>query len=183
MPIPSIRAVDHVAITVPDLEQGIRFFVDVVGGEHVYTTGVFENTTGDWMTTNINVDARARLRIAMVRLGSATTLELFEYEAVDQRTEIPRNSDRGASHLCFYVDDMGAAVAYLKTVDGVRVLGDPTAVGEGQPNHGATFVYWLTPWGHQLELINVPEGYDYEMTTEARLAPIPAAWDNRKKEN
>lgn len=182
MAIPTIRAVDHVAMTVPDLEAGIRFFVDVVGGEHVYTTGVFDDPTGDWMATNINVDARARLRIAMVRLGSTTTLELFEYEAPDQRTQIPRNSDLGASHLCFYVDDMDAAVAYLKTVEGVRVLGEPTPVGAGQPNHGATFVYWLSPWGHQLELISVPDGYDYETTTDARLAPTPAAWDNRKKE-
>ena len=179
-PLPALRAVDHSAITVPDLQEAIRFFVDVIGGEHVYTTGEFADDDTDWMATNIGVDARARLRIAMIRLGAHTNLELFEYQAPDQRRQHPRNSDYGASHLCFYVDDIASALGYLAAVPGVRVLGEPTTIGAGQPNEGATFVYVVSPWGYQLELISYPNGMAYEETTSARLAK-PGIWNNREE--
>ena len=178
--IPGLRAVDHVAVTVPDLEQAIDFFTEVVGGEHVYTTGEFADDAGDWMYTNINVHPRSRLRIGMVRLGAHTNLELMEYRAPDQEKDHPRNSDIGASHLCFYVDDVDAAVEYFQGIEGVRVLGAPTDVGEGQPNHGARFVYVITPWGYQLELISVPHGMAYEKPGAARLAQ-PGMWNNREE--
>src|SRR5690606_29611751 len=134
------RAVDHFAITVPSLEQAIAFFVDVIGGEHVYTTGVFADPDGDWMRTNIAVDPRARVRIGMVRLGAHTNLELMEYEARGQNRSHPLNSDYGASHLCFYVDDVDEAARYLETQPGVTILGHPTDIGDDEPNYGARFV-------------------------------------------
>jgi catechol 2,3-dioxygenase-like lactoylglutathione lyase family enzyme len=179
-PFPGLRAVDHFAITVPDLEQAIAFFVDVIGGEHVYTTGVFDDPQGDWMQTHIAVHPRSRLRIAMVRLGEHTNLELMGYEAPDQTDAPPKNSDHSASHLCLYVDDISAAVDYLESIEGVTVLGSPTAVGEGQPNHGATFVYFTTPWGYQMEMITVPQGMAYERPGAPKLAQ-PGTWNNRRE--
>lgn len=177
--LPGLRAVDHFAVTVPDLEEAIQFFVEVIGGSHVYTTGIFDDPDGDWMNSHINVHPRSSLRIGMVRLGEHTNLELMEYSSPDQKTEQPRNTDLGASHLCFYVDDVDEAADSLRDVPGVTVLGDPTSVGEGQPNHGARFVYVLSPWGYQLELISVPNGMAYERPGGAKLAQ-PGQWDNEK---
>lgn len=181
-PVPGLRDLDHVAITVPDLEEAIAFFVEVIGGEHVYTTGEFADPEGDWMQTNINVHPRSRLRIGMVRMGARTNLELMEYRAPDQNREHPRNTDIGASHLCLYVDDVDAAVEYFRGVDGVRVLGEPTDVGPGQPNRGARFVYLLTPWGYQMELITVHGRMAYDTGAGARLAQ-PGQWNTRKEQS
>jgi len=180
--VPGLRSIDHFAITVPDLSEAISFFVDAIGGEHVYTTGIFEDPAGDWMSTNIAVHPRSRLRIGMVRLGEHTNLELMEYEAPGQAEAPPANSDHSASHLCLYVDDVSAAVEYLSAVPGVRVLGEPSSVGEGQPNHGATFVYFVTPWGYQMELISAPHGMAYERPGGAMLAR-PGEWNNRKEQS
>jgi catechol 2,3-dioxygenase-like lactoylglutathione lyase family enzyme len=166
--IPGARAVHHVAYTVPDLNQAVRFFVDVIGAELAYTLGPIEDPDGDWMTRKLAVDARAVGQIAMLRLGPTLNLELFEYTAPDQNRSLPRNSDWGGHHLALHVDDVDKAVEYLRTVPGVTVLGDPETIVDG-PIAGDRWVYFTTPWGMQLELINLPARLPFEATTPARL--------------
>jgi len=62
---------------------------------------------------------------------------------------------------------MAVAVAYLKS-KGIRVLGEPTIRTSG-PNGGQTWVYFLSPWGMQFELVSFPDGKGYERDTAARL--------------
>ena len=170
--IPGAVGVDHVGLTVPNLKQGIAFFSDVLGCDHVYTAGPFNDPKGDWMKTNLNVDPRASTTLAMMRCGPTQNVELFEYSAKDQNKTPPKNSDVGGNHIAFYVKDLPKAVAYLKTVSGVTVLGNPTPVAQ-QPNGGEVFVYFLTPWGQTMELLTYPHGLDYEKTTKARLYAVP----------
>ncbi|WP_309116167.1 VOC family protein [Saccharothrix sp.] len=178
MGVPGARAVHHVAYTVPDLEQAVRFFVDVIGAELVYELGPVEDPDGDWMTRKLGVDSKASTRIAMLRLGPVTNLELFEYTAPDQRRELPRNSDWGGHHLAIHVDDVDAAVAYLREQPGVTVMGEPETIEEG-PITGDRWVYFTTPWGMQMELINLPPGAPFELETDARLYAPGVPWRNR----
>jgi catechol 2,3-dioxygenase-like lactoylglutathione lyase family enzyme len=166
--IPGAMAVHHVAYTVPDLNQAVEFFTEVVGAELVYVLGPVNDSAGDWMPRQLNVVADARANIAMLRLGPVTNLELFEYTASDQRQALPRNSDWGGHHLAIYVTDVDAAVAYLRTQPSVRVLGEPQTIVDG-PIAGNRWVYFLTPWGMQMELIHLPSGVPYERQTQARL--------------
>jgi catechol 2,3-dioxygenase-like lactoylglutathione lyase family enzyme len=69
--------------------------------------------------------------------------------------------------LAFYVDDFDAALAYLRKL-GVRLLGEPTVRTTG-PNAGLTWIYFLTPWGMQLELVSFPHGKGYERTSRVKL--------------
>jgi len=57
-------------------------------------------------------------------------------------------------------------VAYLRA-HGVKVMGEPTR-SQG-PSAGQRWVYFLTPWGMQCELVCYPEGKAYEKETERRL--------------
>ncbi|MGH8907577.1 MAG: VOC family protein [Egibacteraceae bacterium] len=165
--IPGARNVDHIAYTVPDLEEAIDFFVDVLGAELIYREGPVEDKTGDWMSRKLNVHPRASANIAMLRLGPVTNVELFEYQAPDQNRSLPRNSDHGGHHLAFYVDDVDAAAAYLRAQPGVRVLGDPETIQDG-PLKGDRWVYFCAPWGMQMEVLNMPAGMPYEQQTTAR---------------
>jgi len=159
--IPSLRGQDHIGITVPDLQAAIDFFVDVIGCELATTFGPFRDDAGSFMADTLHVHPRAVVeRIALLRCGMGSNIELFQYSAPDQRNAIPRNSDIGGHHLAFYVDDIDAAVAYLKA-RGVTVLAGPLAVTEG-PAAGQTINYFLAPWGLQLELISYPRGMAYE---------------------
>lgn len=176
--IPTARNVDHIAFTVPDLGSAVDFFTRVLGGELIYQLGPVEDPDGDWMARQLNVDARASCEVAMVRLGPVTNVELFQYRAAGQSTRLPRNSDWGGHHLAIYVDDIGAAVSYLRQQDGVTVLGEPQIVEDG-PIAGDKWVYFLTPWGMQMELICLPPGAPYEASTTARRYGPAGTWTNK----
>lgn len=175
--IPGATAVHHVAYTVPDLDQAVEFFTEVIGAELVYVVGPVHDSEGDWMTRQLGVAAGARAHVAMLRLGAVTNLELFEYTAPDQRRFLPRNSDWGGHHLAIYVTDVDAAAAYLRTQPGVRILGEPQTIVDG-PIAGDRWVYFLTPWGMQMELIHLPAGLPYEQETRARLYQPDRPWSN-----
>lgn len=177
--LPGARAVHHIAYTVPDLEQAVGFFVDVLGAELAYRLGPVEDPEGDWMTRKLGVHPRASAHIAMLRLGPVTNLELFEYTAPDQDRGRPRNSDWGGHHFALYVDDVDKAVEYLRDVPGVTILGEPETITEG-PIAGDRWVYFTTPWGLHMELINMPEGMPYEETTDTRLYHPVEGWDDHR---
>jgi catechol 2,3-dioxygenase-like lactoylglutathione lyase family enzyme len=165
--LPGLRGTDHIGFTVPNLEEAIRFFVEVIGCEAFYELGPFE-FDDDWMSTHLNVHPRAVMKkLKFLRCGHGSNFELFEYEAPDQNVNQPKNSDVGGHHLAFYVDDFDTALAHLRS-HGVQILGEPTVRTVG-PSAGQTWVYFLAPWGMQLELVSFPDGKGYEQDTDRRL--------------
>lgn len=173
--IPTATNVDHVGITVPDLDEAISFFTGVLGCELLWRIDGVEDNEGAWMSERLNVHPRASMDVAMVRCGPTANVELFQYESPDQSRDLPKNSDHGASHLAFYVTDIHAAVDYLKGQPGVRLLGEPEEGREG-PTKGHQWVYFLAPWGMQMEVISWPEGMPYEQETEGRMYGPEPAW-------
>ncbi|HEV2274207.1 MAG TPA: muconolactone Delta-isomerase family protein [Acidobacteriaceae bacterium] len=165
--IPGLRGGDHFGVTVPDIEAATEFFRDVIGCTTFYDIGPIRSDT-DWMQTHLNVHPRAEVKkLRFLRCGHGLNLELFEYSSPDQNTELPKNSDYGGHHLAIYVDDFDKALRYLKEKS-VRILGEPTIRREG-PSAGTTWVYFLTPWGMQMELLSFPNGKAYEKNFKARL--------------
>jgi catechol 2,3-dioxygenase-like lactoylglutathione lyase family enzyme len=165
--IPGLRGTEHVGFTVPDLEQATDFFVNVIGCHYMFELGPFQ-AADDWMERHLNVDPRTVMRrLRFFRCKHGPNFEIFEYEAPDQNLIQPKNSDIGGHHLAFYVDEFDAAVAYLSE-KGVQLLGKPTVRTVG-PNAGQIWIYFLSPWGMQLELVSFPNGKGYEKDTELRL--------------
>ena len=168
--IPGLRGTDHFGITVPDLAEAHHFFVTVLGCEHVYSVGPFL-PEGDWMREHLNVPAETVMREArLYRCRTGSNYEVFHYEVPGQAQTPPANSDVGGNHIALYVDDIDQAVAYLRE-HGVRILGEPhRSTGDSA---GQRWVYFLSPWGQQFELVSFPQGKAYEARTRARL------WDPR----
>nr|WP_254799477.1 VOC family protein [Falsochrobactrum sp. TDYN1] len=165
--LPGLRGTEHIGFTVPNLEEAIDFFVNIIGCELFYRLGPFQSDT-DWMETQLNVHPRAVMKqLAFLRCGHGSNFEIFEYSAPEQNTLQPQNSDIGGHHLAFYVDDMEAAVDYLRQKN-IRILGEPV-IREDGPSGGQTWVYVLTPWGMQLELVSFPNGKNYEENSTGRL--------------
>ena len=172
--LPGLAGTDHIGFTVPDIEAATRFFVDVIGCKVVFDAGPYMSGD-DWMQQHLDVHPRAVIRkLRMLKCATGPAFELFEYEVPDQRTAQPGNSDVGGHHLAFYVTDLPAAVSYLKQ-QGVKVCGEPTTLTDGA-NAGLTWVYFLSPWGMQLELVCYAGGMAYEKHTAERLwSPLAKA--------
>ena len=165
--LPGLRGTDHIGFTVPNLDEAVDFFVNVIGCEAFYELGPFM-FDDDWMQAQLNVHPRAVMKkLRFLRCKNGSNFELFEYEAPDQNTNQPKNSDVGGHHLALYVDDFDTALSFLKS-KGIRILGEPIVRTEG-PSAGQTWVYFLSPWGMQLELLSYPDGKGYEQETSRRL--------------
>jgi catechol 2,3-dioxygenase-like lactoylglutathione lyase family enzyme len=152
---------DHVGLTVPDIDEAIAWFQEVMGCSAPLTFGPFGDPTGTFMQDLLGVHPRAVIeQITMIRCGRSANIELFEYDAPDQLTTSPRNSDWAGHHVAFYVDDIDAAVAHMVS-HGVEKLLGPLPVTDG-PAAGQTINYFRAPFGTYIELISYPSGMAYE---------------------
>lgn len=166
--IPGMRGHDHTGITVPDMQQALDFFTNVVGCEKAMSFGPFADDKGTFMQDVLGVDPKAVIEeITMVRCGSGSNIELFKYTAPDQKDAQPKNSDIGGFHIALYVDDVAAAKTYLDG-KGVKTRMGPIPVNEG-PAAGQTILYFQAPWGLQLEAISYPNGMAYEKDAKTVL--------------
>lgn len=160
MALPGLRGTDHIGFTVADLDAADDFFVRVLGCDRVYSLGPFAHPHDDWMTDHLGVSPRTVMkRLTFYRCGNGSNFEVFEYAAADGQLPQPRNSDIGGHHLAFYVDDLDAALDYLRA-EGITIMGEPTF--SGNASLGQRWVYFLSPWGMQFELVSYPAGKAYE---------------------
>nr|WP_318383120.1 VOC family protein [uncultured Enterobacter sp.] len=165
----SISGMDHIGITVPDIEQATTFLCDALGAELIYTSV----SPGD----PLDQDAQQHtLRLApgtqvkavrMLKLHHGPGIELFEMHGADQH-DPPRASDYGLQHFAVYAKDIDAAIRRFVQVGGVmftepKALSFPTERGEGN-----VFCYGRTPWGGIIEFISRPSPMPYEHNTPLR---------------
>ncbi len=115
---------DHVGVTVPDINQAIEWFEDVMGAVAPLSFGPISDPTGTLMHDLLDVDRAAVIRqITSLRIGHSGNIELFQYDAPNQRHDWPRNSDWSGHHIAFYVTDIAAAVAYMESRHVEKFLG------------------------------------------------------------
>jgi catechol 2,3-dioxygenase-like lactoylglutathione lyase family enzyme len=165
--IPGMRGVEHIGLTVPNLEEATEFFVDVLGCEVIYSLYPPRRTDN---YLDIHPDTDRKIRTLSCRNGAH--FELFEYTAPDQNKHMPKSSDYGGHHVTFYVDDMDAAIAHLK-IKGVYLFGEKRNGYGAEAGKDSTFVHFKTPWGLVLELISFPNGRAYEQEKPAMWQPAP----------
>lgn len=166
MPIPGMRGTDHIGFTVPDLDEAEHFLVDVLGAVRVYTLGA-KRADDDFMAVQLGVHPRTAItEIRFYRLGNGSNLEVFHYDSADGQAPQPRNSDIGGHHLALYVDDMDAAIGYLRAHD-VEIMGEP--VTSAGASTGQRWLYFRSPWGMQFELVSFPDGKAYEQDAATLL--------------
>ena len=152
---------DHVGLTVPDIGEAVDWFREIMGAEAPLSFGPISDPTGTLMHDLLDVDPRAVIdQITVLRIGHSANIELFQYEAPDQRRTHPRNSDWSGHHVAFYVKDIDAAVAYMEAKGVEKFLG-PFSITDG-PAAGQSINYFKTPFGTYIELISYPNGMAYE---------------------
>ena len=116
---------NHVAIAVPDLDQGIRTYRDVLGAK----------------VSAKQAEPNHGVTVVFIELPN-TKIELLEPlgESSPIKGFLEKNPSGGIHHVCYEVEDIIAARDRLKA-QGARILGD------GEPKIGAhgTPVLFLHP--------------------------------------
>ena len=147
--IPGLTGIEHIGLTVPDIEAASRFFDDVLGGETLYDIGPFEHAD-DWMANHLAPSKGGHIyRMRVVKIANGPVLELMQFSG-------PAATASRGWHMAFYVDDIERALAALKAHD-VKIQSGPVTMTEG-PSAGLQWLYFQAPWGQQLELVSYPGG-------------------------
>ncbi|MFC4948127.1 VOC family protein [Pseudonocardia sp. GCM10023141] len=143
---------DHVGLTVPDLDAATAFFCAAFGAS-VEADLVDEPLGGSEIETALGLPAGATvLRVRMLALPGGAGIELFEFGTVDQAAPV-RLSDLGIQHLAVRVDDIDRAIERALAA-GAAALAAPAPVPG--TTTGAVWVYCRLPWGGLLELVHDP---------------------------
>jgi catechol 2,3-dioxygenase-like lactoylglutathione lyase family enzyme len=138
-----IRGLEHVALSVGDLERSIAFYRDLLGMELLRVL----DCPPEMRLGEVAALPGCAARIAHLKSGGLM-LELFEYTAPRGRPVPPdrRQADHGLIHIGFTSSDTRADYDRLRG-QGVRFLGEPL---EFRP--GVWIVYFHGPDGEVCEL-------------------------------
>ena len=119
------KRMDHVGVSVQNIEKAIEFYRDVVGMEKAF------DREFDSPLARILGIKNARARIVHMKLGEAV-VELFDYYHPKGRQPRPdqNQSDYGLTHIGFRVEDFEQTYQDLKA-RGVQFLGDPVEIRPG----------------------------------------------------
>lgn len=111
-------SVNHIGLTVSDVERSVAFYRDLAGME-VWSRRQMQ---GEWFDT-LTHNHGAVIDVAMLRLGSFT-LQLVQYLEAGGDVLPVAHHNVGNPHLCIYVDDVDAFHAHATAQGGL----EPTAI-------------------------------------------------------
>ena len=160
---PLIGAIDHIGLTVPDLDAAVDFYTKALGGRELFRLGPFDSRElseegQDWTAEHVAVPD-ALYSVAMVGFADGPLIEFLEYVRPEGSQVAPRNNDLGGHHIAFEVMDLDAALAQL-VANGGSARAGPIVVPAGEDATGSweafTVNYVQDPWGNQLELVYYP---------------------------
>jgi catechol 2,3-dioxygenase-like lactoylglutathione lyase family enzyme len=141
------RALDHVGVTVDNLERSLAFYCDLLGLDIIE---VSEGHNGSVVGL-----PEARMRIADVATGDGTVLELIEYTAERSAPSPPAHNAPGCAHIGMRVADLDATLDTLGTA-GTQPAGEPMLVVDGLAWAGTRIAYVRDPDGSLIELVQRP---------------------------
>ena len=142
-----VLGLDHVSVTVADLERSLGFYRDLLGIP-VFGTGVEESPS----VAAVTGSATARFRYADLNLGSGQILEILQYLSPKGTPHRPSVYDPGSGHLAVRVDDLDATLVRLREA-GIHPRSEPAALSEPEWWAGARVVYVTDPDGVAVELV------------------------------
>jgi len=147
-----IQRINHVSITVKNLDQVIDWFRNVMGCTNIwepyeYKRGLIETVTGI---------PGAHLRVQKVQVQDFV-LEFIQYLSPPGKELKGNTNDVGYPHIGFVVDDINETYENLRQ-KGVQFKSPPcTVTDKNNPMFGGQLVYFWGPEGMTLELFQGPK--------------------------
>lgn len=163
------RGIDHIGLTVADIDAAERFLVEGLGAQFIYEVlGAGDPPfAGPVVETGLAIPAGSAIRvIRMYKLGHGPGIELFQYQTPEQRPAL-RACDLGWQHIALYVDDIEHAVANIVAAGGTQ-LGPIMDLPGIEGGTGNKLCYTRAPFGALIELLTYPSEPPYTALTPLR---------------
>ncbi|WP_080875506.1 VOC family protein [Oceanobacillus timonensis] len=164
------RGMDHVGVTVPDVEEATTFFKKAFHANISYDNKKLgdEPQQGDTVEKTLGLKKGAKvIHIRILSFDNGSGIELFQYKNTEQREPVIA-SDLGVQHIAFYVDDIQEAAKQFVEAGGELLTEPRELLGDVEKGTGK-FVYGRAPWGMLIELISYdPNQLHYPEDSEAK---------------
>ncbi|MCY3904758.1 MAG: VOC family protein [Caldilineaceae bacterium] len=148
--ISSVNVMDHVSVTVSDMDRSLAFYKDLLGMEEIER----HRLEGETISKMAGKD---EVIMQVVRLQAPETpgmlLDLQEYVQPHGKVSDGKLGDVGHSHICFGVPDLAQAYKELQA-EGVKFVSEPVSFDLGWAI--VHVVFFEDPDGYILELMQVP---------------------------
>lgn len=153
------RGIDHIGMTVPDVDEASGFLVKAFDAEVLYDVQPenAEPMAGKEPEQQLGIPKGTKIvHMRLMQIGNGPTIEMFQFQNAKQAKSAALN-DFGYQHLALYTDDIDTAAKQFKNAGGTLLSAPHPLAGveEGANNKG---VYGKTPWGSLVELITYPDG-------------------------
>ncbi|NHN87440.1 VOC family protein [Acetobacter sp. LMG 1627] len=168
------RGIDHVGVTVPNIDDALRFLEEAFDAVPLYRNVTPDHPQKGPETEKILdlVKGTVVREMCMVALGEGPCIELFEMHGPAQHPAA-RPCDFGLQHFAVYVDDIEAACRRFTAAGGV-LLTDPQKQPSLEEGPGNLFRYGRAPWGMVIELLSTPSRGRFDaVSPEKRYQPPP----------
>jgi catechol 2,3-dioxygenase-like lactoylglutathione lyase family enzyme len=143
-------ALDHVGITVSDMDRSIEFYTLLLGEEPIFR----ETWDGVEYVGDVVGYPGVNLEGAFFRLPGGVMLELLQYRNPEPQTQDMETYNIGNAHLCLVTDDMAAEFERLGGHATFQSPG-PVRVPWG-PYKGGALAYLRDPDGISIEMLELP---------------------------
>lgn len=143
-----VEGVHHVGLTVSDVERSSAFYRRYFDLREIGRWPL----SGEKVSRAVGVPDADLTCALLATADEKVVVELIEYHAPASKPFSGRNSDVGAAHVCFHVDDLEELVARM-TADGVSLNAPIQELVEGTP-----MVYVQDPDGINVEILQPGPG-------------------------
>ena len=145
--------INHIGITVPDIELAVEFYCDVFGMKVLSPPRTHTDATAfASRRKDVFGEQWKGMKLAHLATPSGCGFELFEF--LEPSTCRPADAfaywNIGVSHVCITVDDFDATLDRLTESGGTRCSGVHTV------RQGVKICYCQDPWGVVIEVASAP---------------------------
>lgn len=146
-----VKYIQHVGLTVSNLDEALRFFRDLLGLEVTEP----RETSGERPETLLGFKD-ASLRLALVKIPDGNTIEVIEYFNPRGTKQDLRTCNPGVPHISLVVDDIEKMYEEL-SAKGVKFVNPPYWKGTSVAGAGWGVCFLRGPDGISFELMQPPK--------------------------
>lgn len=165
-----VRAIDHIGITVPEIETAAKFLEEAFGATAIYDNIIPSDPPQSGAEAEATLGfakGSAIVHMRMMRIGDGACIELFEMKVPGNVKKDIIPSDIGLQHFAVYTEDIMVTKDKFEKAGG-RLLKGPNEMLGREGGEGNQFMYGVTPWGTFVELITYPSELAIEKKTPLR---------------